>query len=277
MTASEPEATSVSPATSESGKASPDGRTAPTSMDGMSHPVEGQDGSQVPASRRLKITRGTRVIVLGAVASATAGALITPALFAGLWDSISGHVNTPPASIPPSPTPVIELTRKSNRSGSISLEVPKGWAIGNADHDSFGDVTPGDAASAGTYPEGPPSSSISRIWVGASRADLKRLTKTNPEPDVAARLELEKLDWRIDGCQLALVTTFPGEVLRGPMRKWVGCDGLDDEAKWEAWTLTADGLALVVVQFDLRTNDLDEKTALQILESITVDPSRLSG
>ncbi|MCB0913294.1 MAG: hypothetical protein KDB60_16935, partial [Propionibacteriaceae bacterium] len=211
--------------------------------------------------------------------SATASAVITPALFGGLWDAVAGRPSSPQPSVTDSATPrAVELARKSNRSGSISLEVPRGWATtSNSIHNPFGERTPGDAFAAGVDPAGAPSVAVSRIWVAASIDGLERMKAIDPDPEVAAREQLDQVDWQTEGCQLAGITPFPGDALRGSMRKWVGCNGLDDQTFWEAWILTADQRAAVLIQFDIRAFDLDEATALLVLESIVIDPSRLSG
>jgi hypothetical protein len=230
--------------------------------------------------RTRRKSLGIGAAVAAAVASAVVGAVLNPSLLGAAWHKLAGDSGSGASASPvPTATPAPTLTLRTNKRNSIAVKAPLSWgSSARAPFNVFGTKTPGDTLVASTDIQGKLSASVSHLYIAASHDAVSRLHITSRETALPIlQAKLREPDWTIDGCRLTGEVGYPDASLVGVMREWAECDGLADATLWEAYALTADGSALINIQFNTRAADVDRATAEAMMSSILIDPARLSG
>lgn len=214
---------------------------------------------------------GLRAVVVGAVVTAVISSIINPDFLGKAWNAMTGGDDPPPG-------PVLEL--KTLKPMSILVKVPTAWGLTLSKYNIFEDRgdTPGDAIAAGVNPAQVGASAFSRLYIAASKDGARRLgLPKSADPDAVLLAKLRSQDWTIDQCRLVTESRLQHEALVGQMREWSGCNGFADGTMWIVWARTPDSGALVTIQFDARGNEISRDTALEVMRSVTIDPTKLTG
>lgn len=225
------------------------------------------------AGRSSAKTLGLRAVTLGAVVTAVISSIINPDFLSKAWHALAGDDSGATTA-----TTTVALETKTNDRLSIVTKAPATWGQGNSPHNIFGPASPGDTLTTGADLGPNLSHAVSRLYVAASHDGVRRLGLRTADADAKLAATLHRDDWtKLSRCRLVGESPLPNEALAGVMREWAGCGGYGDATMWESWARTRDSSTLVYVQFNIRAADLDHDRAIEVLQSIVIDPARLSG
>lgn len=197
-------------------------------------------------------------MIAAALMSAVIGLVINPDVLGGLLRAVTGGDDT------------AELVERQDAEGVFTFVSPKHWGVARASFDEPGPsgmavVTAADVTAS--------VMSSNRFYMAASRGQVTHLGLTDgADPMTVFRAQLV-YDWSADGCRFVGERPLQTDHLNGLLIHHQGCHGLDSTQLWNGIAVTADGRAVVFVQLVL--DDASEKTAVHMLESVTVHTAAL--